>query len=113
MCCCPPFKIEMRNPFKTIYEYFKEKKDPVPLERIIIIEDDAATGIKRTEYVLKTMDSEKHNHNITFYENKLSGHVDEEPLYVDDYACYPANGHYIDDDWDILTSPDVSVLGAE
>ena len=79
----------MRNPFKIIYAYFK-KKDPVPLERVIVIEDGIAN---RTEYVLKTTDSENNNHNITFYENKLS-----------DYAYEP----YTDDDWDILTSPDVS-----
>jgi hypothetical protein len=93
MCFPPPCKIELRNPFKIIYDYFKKKKDPVPLERIIVIEDDIANGIKRTEYVLKTTDSETNNHNITFYENKLC-----------DYAYEP----YIDDDWDILTSPDVS-----
>ena len=85
----------MRNPFEIIYTYLK-KKDPVPLERVIVIEDDIANGIKRTEYVLKTTDSKNNNHNITFYENKLS-----------DYAYEP----YIDDDWDILNSPDVS--GAE
>jgi hypothetical protein len=68
MCCCPPFKIEFRNPFTWVYECYKNKRDPSPLERIIVIKNN---NEENEVYTFYTLDADQNKTAIDYYEDKI------------------------------------------